>query len=191
MGASKPRPARGENAARQISTNQRGRAGIDGGRAALAALCAGAASALALVAAENAAAKMTVKVLRTDGGIAIAIVGAGIAVIAGGALLVMRSGNQSEIEPSKIELMLRHGLTSVLSVRPRFKSFLVGFPVMMLVPALLRARRVLAVVPEARKAEPVRAALEGPVGTWCPASILQRTPHAAVFLDPDSAALLS
>jgi glucosamine-6-phosphate deaminase len=59
------------------------------------------------------------------------------------------------------------------------------------VPALLRARRVLAVVPEARKAEPVRAALEGPVGTWCPASILQRTPHAAVFLDPDSAALLS
>ena len=66
---------------------------------------------------------------------------AGIAVIAGGALLVMRSGNQSEIEPSKIELMLRHGLTSVLSVRPRFKSFLVGFPVMMLVPALLRAHR--------------------------------------------------
>jgi glucosamine-6-phosphate deaminase len=59
------------------------------------------------------------------------------------------------------------------------------------VPALLRARRVLAVVPEARKAEPVRAALEGPVGTWCPASLLQRTPHAAVFLDPDSAALLS
>jgi hypothetical protein len=37
--------------------------------------------------------------------------------------------------------MLRHGLTSVLSVRPRFKSFLVGFPVMMLVPALLRAHR--------------------------------------------------
>jgi hypothetical protein len=66
---------------------------------------------------------------------------AGIAVIAGGALLVMRSGNQSEIEPSKIELMLRHGLTSVLSVRPRFKSFLVGFPVMMLVPALLRSHR--------------------------------------------------
>jgi hypothetical protein len=66
---------------------------------------------------------------------------AGIAVIAGGALLVMRSGNQSEIEPSKIELLLRHGLTSVLSVRPRFKSFLLGFPVMMIVPALLRAHR--------------------------------------------------
>ncbi len=59
------------------------------------------------------------------------------------------------------------------------------------VPALLRARRVLAVVPEARKAQPVRAALEGPVDPSCPASALQRTPHATVFLDPDSAALLS
>jgi glucosamine-6-phosphate deaminase len=59
------------------------------------------------------------------------------------------------------------------------------------IPALLRASRVLAVVPEARKAEPVRAALQGPVSTSCPASILQVTSHAAVFLDTDSAALLS
>jgi glucosamine-6-phosphate deaminase len=58
------------------------------------------------------------------------------------------------------------------------------------IPALLRAERVLAIVPEARKAGPVRAALEGPVGTSCPASILQRTSHATVFLDPASAALL-
>ena len=58
------------------------------------------------------------------------------------------------------------------------------------IPALLRAKRVLALVPEARKAEPVRAALEGPVATACPASILQRTPHATVFLDPASAGLL-
>jgi glucosamine-6-phosphate deaminase len=59
------------------------------------------------------------------------------------------------------------------------------------IPALLRAERVLAIVPEARKAEPVRAALEGPVSTSCPASILQRTAHATVFLDPDSSRLLS
>jgi glucosamine-6-phosphate deaminase len=59
------------------------------------------------------------------------------------------------------------------------------------IPALLRADRVLAVVPESRKAEPVCAALEGPVSTACPASVLQRTPHATVFLDPASAALLS
>lgn len=59
------------------------------------------------------------------------------------------------------------------------------------IPALLRARRVLGVVPESRKAEAVRAALEGPFTTSCPASILQRTPQAMVFLDPDSAQLLS
>jgi glucosamine-6-phosphate deaminase len=55
------------------------------------------------------------------------------------------------------------------------------------IPALLAATRVLAIVPEARKAHAVQAALEGPVGTACPASILQRTPHASVFLDADSA----
>jgi glucosamine-6-phosphate deaminase len=59
------------------------------------------------------------------------------------------------------------------------------------IPALLRASRVLAVVPEARKAEPVRAALQGPVTTACPASILQETPHAAIFLDAESSGLLS
>ena len=59
------------------------------------------------------------------------------------------------------------------------------------VPALLRSRTVLAVVPEARKAEPVRRALEGPVTTACPASALQLTPHATVFLDRESAGLLT
>ncbi len=59
------------------------------------------------------------------------------------------------------------------------------------IPALLRARRVLAVVPEGRKAEPVRAALEGPVTTSCPASALRRAPQATIFLDRDSARLLS
>jgi glucosamine-6-phosphate deaminase len=58
------------------------------------------------------------------------------------------------------------------------------------IPALLRARRVIAVVPEARKAEPVRAALCGPISTACPASALRTAAHAAVHLDPDSARLL-
>jgi hypothetical protein len=66
---------------------------------------------------------------------------AGIAIIAGGVLLLMRSGNDSDISPSPIELSLRHFLTHVLSVRPRFKDFLIGFPCMMLVPALLPAHR--------------------------------------------------
>ena len=58
-----------------------------------------------------------------------------------GALVLMRSGNSSDIAPSGIELTLRHHLTQWLSVRPRFKEFLVGFPFMMLLPALGVAHR--------------------------------------------------
>ena len=36
---------------------------------------------------------------------------AGIVVVAAGALLLMRSGNDSDISPSQFELALRHGLT--------------------------------------------------------------------------------
>jgi glucosamine-6-phosphate deaminase len=56
------------------------------------------------------------------------------------------------------------------------------------IPALLRASRVLAVVPEARKAAPVRQALEGPIAPSCPASALRTAAHATLFLEPASAA---
>lgn len=59
------------------------------------------------------------------------------------------------------------------------------------VPALLRARRVLAIVPDARKADAVRRALEEPIATSCPASALRRTPHATLYLDEESAANVS
>jgi glucosamine-6-phosphate deaminase len=59
------------------------------------------------------------------------------------------------------------------------------------VPGLLRARHTLAIVPEARKAEPVRAALEGPITTACPASILRRQRRGTLFLDSASASLLT
>lgn len=65
----------------------------------------------------------------------------GVAILAAGALAIVRSGNQSDIAPSAFELSLRSGLTSLLSVRPRFKEFLVGFPLLMLLPALLPAHR--------------------------------------------------
>jgi glucosamine-6-phosphate deaminase len=59
------------------------------------------------------------------------------------------------------------------------------------IPALLRAALVLAIVPEARKAEPVRAALRGPIATSCPASALRTIDHATIHLEPESASLLS
>ena len=58
------------------------------------------------------------------------------------------------------------------------------------VPALLAPGRVLAVVPEQRKAEAVRAALWGPVTPDCPASILRTQPHVTLYLDQESASLL-
>jgi glucosamine-6-phosphate deaminase len=58
------------------------------------------------------------------------------------------------------------------------------------IPALLRAGRVLAIVPEARKARPVREALTGPIGTACPASALRTIDRATIHLEPESASLL-
>jgi len=58
------------------------------------------------------------------------------------------------------------------------------------VPALLKPPHVLVVVPEARKAQAVKAALTGPITPQCPASILQSQAHAVVYLEPASAALL-
>jgi glucosamine-6-phosphate deaminase len=55
------------------------------------------------------------------------------------------------------------------------------------IPALLAAVTVLAIVPEARKADPVRRALTGPVSTACPASILRTQPHVTLHLDAGSA----
>ena len=56
------------------------------------------------------------------------------------------------------------------------------------IPALLAAKKVLAIVPEARKAEIVFRALNDPVTSACPATILRQTSHAHLFLDADSAA---
>ena len=66
---------------------------------------------------------------------------AGIVLVAAGVLLLMRSGNDSDISPSQFELSLRHLLTHVMSVRPRFKEFLIGVPFIMLLPALVPVHR--------------------------------------------------
>jgi glucosamine-6-phosphate deaminase len=59
------------------------------------------------------------------------------------------------------------------------------------IPTLLKPRYVMALVPEARKAQAVRAALEGPVTEACPASILRTRANVKLYLDRDSAALIS
>lgn len=66
---------------------------------------------------------------------------AGIVLLGAGYLLLVRSGNQSDIAPSSFELALRAHLTTLLQVRPRLKEFAIGFPALMLVPALVPVDR--------------------------------------------------
>lgn len=58
------------------------------------------------------------------------------------------------------------------------------------IPALLAAKRVLCIVPEARKAEAVRACLTEPVSEDRPGSILRQVDHARLYLDVESASKL-
>jgi glucosamine-6-phosphate deaminase len=59
------------------------------------------------------------------------------------------------------------------------------------VPALLAAREVFVMVPGKAKAAAVAFALEGPVSPRCPASILRTQARMSLYLDQDSASLLS
>jgi glucosamine-6-phosphate deaminase len=56
---------------------------------------------------------------------------------------------------------------------------------------ILKAKEILAVVPGIRKAEAVKASVESPISPAVPASILRTHPNATVYLDKDSASLLS
>ena len=60
----------------------------------------------------------------------------------------------------------------------------------MSVRQILKSREIICVVPDARKAEAVRASAEGEVSPMTPASILQRHPATTLYLDAESASLL-
>lgn len=61
----------------------------------------------------------------------------------------------------------------------------------MSVKQILKAKEILAVVPDTRKAQAVKACFEGEVSPMAPASILRRHPNATIYLDENSAVLLS
>src|SRR5580700_6451051 len=56
---------------------------------------------------------------------------------------------------------------------------------------ILKAREILAVVPDTRKAEAVKACFEGEISPMAPASIMRQHTNATVYLDTNSASLLS
>jgi glucosamine-6-phosphate deaminase len=55
---------------------------------------------------------------------------------------------------------------------------------------ILKAKEILAVVPDQRKARAVKACFEGEISPMAPASILRRHPNATVYLDTNSASML-
>jgi len=56
---------------------------------------------------------------------------------------------------------------------------------------ILKARELVVVVPDKRKAQAVKACFEGEISPLAPASILRRHPNVTVYLDEESASLLS
>jgi glucosamine-6-phosphate deaminase len=60
----------------------------------------------------------------------------------------------------------------------------------MTVRQILKARQIIAVVPDARKANAVAKCFNGEISPMAPSSILRTHPNTVVYLDQDSAALL-
>jgi len=55
----------------------------------------------------------------------------------------------------------------------------------------MRAKEIIVPVPDTRKAQAVKLCLEGEVSPMVPASILRNHVNTTLYLDHDSAALLS
>ena len=60
----------------------------------------------------------------------------------------------------------------------------------MSVRQLLKARQIIAVVPDARKAAAIKSCVEGAISPMAPASILRTQSQAKLYLDRDSSALV-
>jgi glucosamine-6-phosphate deaminase len=61
----------------------------------------------------------------------------------------------------------------------------------MSVRQVLKSKEILAVVPGPKKAQAIKACFDGPVSPMAPSSILRTHPNATIYLDRESAALLS
>lgn len=60
----------------------------------------------------------------------------------------------------------------------------------MSVRQILKAREIICIVPDARKAPAVKACVEGEISPMAPASVLRTHPNTTLYLDRDSASLL-
>jgi glucosamine-6-phosphate deaminase len=65
-----------------------------------------------------------------------------------------------------------------------------AWAISMSVHQIIQSAAIVCTVPDRRKAQAVKAAVEGPVTPQCPSSVLQQHPAATLFLDSASASLL-
>jgi len=61
----------------------------------------------------------------------------------------------------------------------------------MTIRQILKSKEIICIVPDARKAQAVKACFEGEISPMAPASILRTHPSTTVYLDRDSSALLN
>ena len=66
-----------------------------------------------------------------------------------------------------------------------------GQAISMGIRQILKSRRLIVTVPDERKAEAVKNALDGPVTPECPASVLQEHKDCSIFLDEPAASQLA
>jgi glucosamine-6-phosphate deaminase len=59
------------------------------------------------------------------------------------------------------------------------------------IPMICAAKKIICLAPEQRKAQVIKEMLQGEISTNCPASILRKQHQATLFLDANSASLLS
>jgi glucosamine-6-phosphate deaminase len=59
------------------------------------------------------------------------------------------------------------------------------------IPTLMAIPKLFAIVPGSAKRQAIKSAIEGPIATTCPASILRRHSNAQIYIDSDSAELLA
>lgn len=58
------------------------------------------------------------------------------------------------------------------------------------IPVICSAKHIVCVVPAITKAAAVKSTVEGPIGEYCPATVLRNHADAALYLDSDSASKL-
>ena len=95
---------------------------------------------------------------------------------------------------SKIKLVKLDNVNRQQQVNTGYFANLVDVPqyaFTVTIPMICSAKKIICLAPTNRKAEVVKTMLTGDITTNCPASILRQQPQATLFLDVNSASLLT